>query len=863
YDNDGDLDLFVTNQQSNFLYTNNGDGLFARVTTGAVTTDWSESYGSSWCDYDNDGDLDLFVANRGESNCLYANNGDGTFLKVTDGPVVTDGGYSRGGSWGDYDNDGDLDLFVTNQQTNFLYTNHGDGLFARVTTGLIVTDTSDSYGSSWGDYDNDGDLDLFVSNIDGNNCLYANNGDGSFNKVTTATVVNDEKASTGCSWGDYDGDGDLDLFVANADQDNLLYINRGSSNSWVNIQLVGTVSNRSAIGAKVWIKATVDAETPIWQLQEIASQTGYASQNSLNAEFGLGIATVIDSIRIEWPSGLMQVLTDVAVNQFLIIEEGHRGPAATDLVVSPDTAMLGQSVTVQATFEDASIIQSVNLMHIMGDTSHYVAVAMDYTGNNIYSGTIPGTSVTLAGLAYFLVSRDNLGFVNHSDTLSIPVEFPDYTLTSGVPSSTFSSGFPMHKWRLISIPAELDQPSVIATIGDELGNRTKKTWRIFSLEGGEYEENPADFDPGKGYWLYQRTSESITFSTGAGKSSDLTGHSLILYPGWNFIGSPYTFTVPLDVDQGEFYGPLTYGLDDTTEGWSDTIDELLPWAGYAIYNRSPSSVTLEINPLASSLRLAKEQTVAPEGWTLRISAVGQTYSDVGNYIGRLEGAKDQLDCFDNPEPPYIDGYLSLVMERPAWGTSITRFTSDIRSFDGMNGVWGMEIFTKEESGPITFTSELEGEVPVDFCVFLLDAVTRRSHDLLYGNNPVTITDYREGFPYHLKAVAGSRAWVDAKVQEILAQLPKEFALYQNFPNPFNPNTSLRYELPIATDVVLVVYDILGREVIRLVDEPNEAGYHQVIWQGQDRFGRSLASGVYIYRLVTPQYSRARKMLLLK
>ena len=88
-------------------------------------------------------------------------------------------------------------------------------------------------------------------------------------------------------------------------------------------------------------------------------------------------------------------------------------------------------------------------------------------------------------------------------------------------------------------------------------------------------------------------------------------------------------------------------------------------------------------------------------------------------------------------------------------------------------------------------------------------------------------------------------------------------LHQNFPNPFNPNTSLRYELPIATDVVLVVYDILGREVIRLVDEHKEAGYHQVIWQGQDRFGRDLASGVYIYRIVTSQYSRSSKMLLLK
>ena len=94
-------------------------------------------------------------------------------------------------------------------------------------------------------------------------------------------------------------------------------------------------------------------------------------------------------------------------------------------------------------------------------------------------------------------------------------------------------------------------------------------------------------------------------------------------------------------------------------------------------------------------------------------------------------------------------------------------------------------------------------------------------------------------------------------------LPPQAGRHQNYPNPFNPNTTILYDLPAAGEVHLVVYDIRGREMIRLMDRQKEAGYHQVIWQAQDRFGRGLASGVYIYRLATPKYSRSRKMLLLK
>jgi hypothetical protein len=330
YDNDGDLDLFVCGlYENNLLYQNNGDKIFTKITTGDIVNDGGHTHSSSWGDYDNDGDLDLFVTNGGyENNFLYSNDSDGSFTKITTGDIVNDGGWSHNCNWGDYDKDGDLDLFVANAEgfpNNFLYSNNGDGSFIKITTGEIVNDGGFSHSCSWGDYDNDGDLDLFVANaINENNFLYSNNGDGSFTKITTGVIVNEGGSSEACSWGDYDNDGDLDLFVSNGgsevNENNFLYANDGNTNSWLNVKCIGTISNHCAIGTKVKTKSTINGKI-VRQIQEIPGKTGYASQNSLNAEFGLGDATLIDSIIIEWPSGIVQITTNVNVNQFLTIVE--------------------------------------------------------------------------------------------------------------------------------------------------------------------------------------------------------------------------------------------------------------------------------------------------------------------------------------------------------------------------------------------------------------------------------------------------------------------------------------------------------------------------------------------------------------
>lgn len=431
YDNDNDLDLFVpaySRGQASKLYRNIGNGAFEEVNIANLGLVEASSVASSWADYDNDGDLDVVIANnRGAKSELFINNGSGNFQRVNnalsgtdgydhgvswvdinndgqldlytldfmtvnfntiyvadDGDFVQNGGSllasenkrSIGASWADFDNDGLQDVFVPNGTPdasgdfNALYRNVGNGRFEKVTTGSIATDKYNSVASAWGDYNNDGFMDLFIANASNTvNQLYKNNGDGTFTKQNNAPFNQNKGNSHGCSWLDYDNDGDLDLLVVNngdqasflyrnngdetftpieyeniagkinnamgtsvADMDkdgdldvfvtthgsanNHLFENKGNANSWVSVKLIGTISNQSAVGASVKIKAGGQ-----WQMRQVSSQSGFGGQNSLNQHFGLASANTIDSVVVSWPSGITQYFTGEDVNQELAIVE--------------------------------------------------------------------------------------------------------------------------------------------------------------------------------------------------------------------------------------------------------------------------------------------------------------------------------------------------------------------------------------------------------------------------------------------------------------------------------------------------------------------------------------------------------------
>ena len=290
--------------------------------------------GVTWGDYDNDGDLDIYVANDSTENFFYQNNGDGTFEEIgfMIGLAVSEDGNVKNGmgtAFGDLDNDGWLDLIVTNyaDQTNALYRNDGDGFFTDITRMSRTGEISFPYlgwATFFFDYDNDGLQDLYIANghlhenlavlgQEGTypqpDLIFKNNGDRSFTEI--ADQLGDAylpTVSRGAAWADYDLDGDVDMVVTNSNgRSRLLRNDGGHENHWISFSVAGI-----AIGTHITVQTS-----NMLQTKEVGNQSGYLSQSEKHLHFGIGSAKQVDLITVRYPNGKMQQLSQVKTNQTL------------------------------------------------------------------------------------------------------------------------------------------------------------------------------------------------------------------------------------------------------------------------------------------------------------------------------------------------------------------------------------------------------------------------------------------------------------------------------------------------------------------------------------------------------------------
>ena len=406
YDNDGFVDLYVSNSFNdlrNLLYHNLGDGQFERITSGEWTTSPRASRSIDWVDVDGDSDVDLFVTNESNTtNDLFINEStadSSIFIKNTNSALAQGGRSSAGSSWGDIDNDGDLDVFIANwrTQSNQLYRNNGNGNFEAINNNLSPNPGACSFGSSLADADNDGDLDLFVCNAfcnETHNFFYLNDGNGQFTMDTDNILSTDFGWTFGCAWGDYNNDGFQDIVWANCEDDNqvnALYENDGNENNWFKLHCVGTTSNRAAIHTIVRAKANIDGEA-VWQMRHIAAQSGYCSQNSLTVHFGLKDAEIIDSLVVEWPSGLKEVLTQLSVNQTCQITEGEGSDCIATAIhnvttfqnalkIYPNPAKM-EEVTIKFDFEKKAKKLKLQVFDQQGRKLKSYSSKMNFPSNN-------------------------------------------------------------------------------------------------------------------------------------------------------------------------------------------------------------------------------------------------------------------------------------------------------------------------------------------------------------------------------------------------------------------------------------------------------------------------------------------------
>ena len=325
YNADSRLDCYIGNDgiptHANYLFENNDLSTFTEVAASVGLADDLSTLSTATADYDNDGDLDIFIGNQSGSptGVLFQNNG-GSFTNVSVASGLETYSYTWGADWGDFDNDGDFDLYLANSNAgNQCFVNNGDGTFTESAAFLGIADPTSSFSCGWADFDNDGDLDLYVANgSSGVDKLYRNDG-GTFTDVAATVGTNDMRHSNSTTWADFNNDGFLDLYLSNNGSENRLYMsNAGNSNHWLELKLVGVTVNRSAIGARVRIVAG-----GLSQIREVQGGSGHNGQNSLPVEFGLGSNEMVDSIIVNWPGGPIDIHTNIPSDQILTVTEGQ------------------------------------------------------------------------------------------------------------------------------------------------------------------------------------------------------------------------------------------------------------------------------------------------------------------------------------------------------------------------------------------------------------------------------------------------------------------------------------------------------------------------------------------------------------
>ncbi len=419
--NDGYLDIFIASpghipfatgpgtgtSDENKLYLNNGDLTFTDITASAgVGGLYIDSFGDtvsdgacvvSFSDHNNDGLPDIFVGNcngffspnidtpplvvRPTPLNLYQNNGDGTFTDIAISAGLNLPGLWMGLAFGDYDNDGDLDLFVTSMGTaaqglypHALFRNNGDGTYTEVAAEVGITNSEFSWGTTFADFDNNGGLDLYqvgalpLFGMIGPGAanpgrLYFNDGNGRFTEDSAATGIDlSLKYTSGLAQADYNNDGFIDIAVMTApfsagpltvvSEDLVLLRNQGNDNNWITVRLIGTTSNRDGIGAI--IKAKTGNKK---QIREVRAGSSFASSESPWPTFGLGEHSQA-KIVVTWPSGLIEEFSNNQANQTITFTEGT-GEKYINSVAEVDVDTL--TITIPQVFIENSGVFSAQL----------------------------------------------------------------------------------------------------------------------------------------------------------------------------------------------------------------------------------------------------------------------------------------------------------------------------------------------------------------------------------------------------------------------------------------------------------------------------------------------------------------------
>jgi hypothetical protein len=547
-------------------------------------------------------------------------------------------------------------------------------------------------------------------------------------------------------------------------------------------------------------------------------QPGDTILGSEDAEVGLAALGDMDQ------DGLLDLAMGAPQENTVFIGFGIPPPAPRITIPAPPVATIETSATISAFIEDTRSGAEASLSFRRSGDPSFFLVDMVEGADGAFEAAIPAFVTSERGIDYHITATGVTGTTTRepsSGNLSLPVSIP-MGFSIPVPSGELENGF-----RMVSVPAALENASVDSVFVDDLGPYDPVRWRFYSQSAGgvvvEHGVQYSSIEPGRAFWLLGRES-GRAFSTGAATTVDTSEpFQLILWPGWNLVANPFNFPIPPSNVTSQYHldnqqnGPLDVRRYDGS--WSDHTGPWMPFEGYAMKNDTGLKDTLYFDPDLSGLpaEVASKQTGQID-WAISISAFKGLARDTDNVALLARSASSGWDRLDKPEPPVIGDYVSVSFVGERYPLS-----TDARA---VAGPWPFTVRT-DTPGIVA----LNFEVPQGISAHIFDRATGASTNARSGYRVASPGD---GVPRQL----------ELRVGEAPAEIaPKKVGLDPIFPNPSNGPATLVYRLPEASDIQLFAFDILGRRVSVVVDGSLGPGTHTAIWDASN-----LPPGIYVLEL---------------
>jgi len=518
-------------------------------------------------------------------------------------------------------------------------------------------------------------------------------------------------------------------------------------------------------------------------------------------------------------------------------------------------------------------VDAVWLYSRQGGSSAWDSIPMSEGNGGLWTGDIPIGVISSRGIECFVAAAS--GEITGTIPQAAPRTNPHrIQVTLDDEATSFGSG---QRWHLVSLPFDLDVSTNVSTtlVGDDLGPASDTTWRLGHWDIGlqDYASNDGigQIKRKKGYWFWTHDSTPIDADGLSALPDTLIGDlwydTLVLAPGWNQIGAPFAFRVDwADCERETGIDPVIWSYESGVGDLATytTADALEPFKGYFVYNNAIGTRVLRVPCRESSVARVSDMRAAigQEGasWLQSLELRGADATDRDNLIGAVAGAETGPDQFDYSEPPPYDRYVSLAFLSDGRDGGVRRLAGDIRPAAG--NVWLFEAVVSGNLGtPARLLVSDSATLPEGYLMVLTDPSTGKSYRLA-PNAPFNLPWVPDPAGHRYELTVASEGYFAIGGYE-LETIPGSYALHQNAPNPFNPSTVIRFDLPQQSEVEVEIFNILGRRVRQLTDLNYPAGSHELIWTGTDDHGRTVSSGVYFCRIQAAHFSDAVKMVLMK